>query len=304
MTGFVTLAVGDERYYRLAANLLCSYRLNGNCNAPFAIFADRRNKYTDMFDKVIIMENPTLSYLDKLEMLNMPPYEHNIFIDADCLIYNDVALLLENSQLSGVRCYGKAHELTSADGWFLLDDIGEYKDRIKFIPSMHGGIIFFAADDLTQSIYNLALTIASDYQKYRFKYFEKPADEPILALSTAVNNCPPIDWDTEKNYLAYCFFPTVKNISMNIRKQHLSYIPNQSSRVCREGTVVLHWQNYNTKKPIYYREVDRMSMGEICTEFRFFVRWIVYHVMTFCSRSLGWLKRHLASFVGKGEQTR
>lgn len=37
MTGFVTLAVGDDRYYKLAANLLQSYRLNGNCDAPFAI---------------------------------------------------------------------------------------------------------------------------------------------------------------------------------------------------------------------------------------------------------------------------
>ena len=43
MTGFVTLAVGDDRYYKLAANLLQSYRLNGNCDAPFAIFADRMN---------------------------------------------------------------------------------------------------------------------------------------------------------------------------------------------------------------------------------------------------------------------
>ena len=90
MTGFVTLAVGDERYYQLAANLLRSYRLNGNCQAPFAIFADRENEYTAMFDKVVLMQSPHRSYLDKLEMLATPPFEHNIFIDADCLIYNDI----------------------------------------------------------------------------------------------------------------------------------------------------------------------------------------------------------------------
>lgn len=52
MTELVALSVGDERYYELAADFLYSYRLNGNCNAPFV---DKENKYTDMFDKVITM---------------------------------------------------------------------------------------------------------------------------------------------------------------------------------------------------------------------------------------------------------
>lgn len=68
MTGFVTLAVGNEHYYKLAANLLQSYRLNGNSNAPFAIFADRENEYTVLFDKVILMDSPHLSYMDKLNI--------------------------------------------------------------------------------------------------------------------------------------------------------------------------------------------------------------------------------------------
>ena len=45
--GFVTLAVGDERYYKLAFNLLLSYRYHNKSSIPFAIIADRKNKYTD-----------------------------------------------------------------------------------------------------------------------------------------------------------------------------------------------------------------------------------------------------------------
>lgn len=43
--GFVTLAVGDEKYFRLAANLLNSYKLQTLYPMPFAIIADRENKY-------------------------------------------------------------------------------------------------------------------------------------------------------------------------------------------------------------------------------------------------------------------
>ncbi len=45
MRGFVTLAVGHEKYYKLAANLLKSYKYNTAKSVPFAIIADRRNKY-------------------------------------------------------------------------------------------------------------------------------------------------------------------------------------------------------------------------------------------------------------------
>ena len=67
--GFVTLATGDERYYRLARNLLRSYR--HSCSTPmrFAIIADRHNAYTAEFDDVVIMEHATRSWADKLEML-------------------------------------------------------------------------------------------------------------------------------------------------------------------------------------------------------------------------------------------
>lgn len=67
--GFITLATGKEEYYRLAENLLRSYRLFCNFPLPFAILADQKNKYTDQFDDVIIFPNGSShSYLDKLSL--------------------------------------------------------------------------------------------------------------------------------------------------------------------------------------------------------------------------------------------
>ena len=88
--GFVTIATGHERYYRMARNLLRSYRQNCSERVRFALIADRRNEYTEEFDDVVILENPANNWMDKLELLCNCPYDENIFIDADCLVYRDI----------------------------------------------------------------------------------------------------------------------------------------------------------------------------------------------------------------------
>lgn len=92
--GFVTLAVGDDRYYRLAANLLLSYRYHTDSAMPFAIVADKENEWTKIFDKVVILPNPSFSYMDKIELLSHLAWDDNVFIDADCLIFKDIKSLL------------------------------------------------------------------------------------------------------------------------------------------------------------------------------------------------------------------
>ena len=88
--GFVTIATGDDRYYRIAVNLLRSYRKNCEKPMPFAVIADRVNEFTDEFDDVIILDNPTLSWMDKMRLLDSCPYDENLVLDADCLVYQDI----------------------------------------------------------------------------------------------------------------------------------------------------------------------------------------------------------------------
>ena len=88
--GFVTIATGKTHYYRIAKNLLDSYRVNASGAFPFAIICDRENEYTAAFDKVVMLDNPTHSYMDKLRLFDCLPWEETIFIDADCLVYGDI----------------------------------------------------------------------------------------------------------------------------------------------------------------------------------------------------------------------
>jgi len=51
-TGFVTLAMGHERYFQMAYHLLALYRYSvaDESQYSFAIIADKENDYTHLFD--------------------------------------------------------------------------------------------------------------------------------------------------------------------------------------------------------------------------------------------------------------
>lgn len=258
MRGFVTLAVGSKRYYKLALNLLKSYRHNSANPVPFAIIADRENYYTKQFDKVIILEKPTFSYMDKIQMLKTPPFDNNIFVDADCLAYGDLNEYWKYCGIfEGVSCFGKALPVTSQEGWFEITDVGEHCDDLEFIPQMHGGIIFFHNDKVTRRIYKQSCKIAENYLQYRFKYFDKPADEPILALSMAINKIRPIELPEQDAGRMFLFYPTAKKIVTNIREKKLCYMNKKDNWI--ENVLLLHWQNLNTKKPQYKIEIVRLN---------------------------------------------
>lgn len=143
--------------------------------------------------------------------------------------------------------------MNSKEGWFNIEDIGEYAKKISFIPQMHGGICFIRKGKNCENIYNLALKIVEDYNCFKFKYFEKPADEPILALSSAVYNCKPTIMKPEY----YIFYPCTKTLKVDIFNGKLSYT-TENMKVDDIG-VLVYWQNLNTKKALYKFEVDVLN---------------------------------------------
>lgn len=88
--GFITIATGEEKYYRFAVNLLMSYRLYCPNPMPFAIMCDQENTYTAEFDQTVLFRKSEHPYFDKFELLKLAPYDETIFIDADCLAYGDL----------------------------------------------------------------------------------------------------------------------------------------------------------------------------------------------------------------------
>lgn len=243
--GFVTIATGKEHYYRIAYNLLCSYRLNAG-GYPFAIICDRENKYTAEFDKTVHIEDPTNSYMDKLRIFDFLPYDETIFIDADCLVYGNIDRWWELFENAGdCSVFGCAYEELSTDrGWFRTDGMGKYRERIKFVPSFSGGVYFLRNTETCAKVFEIAKEAAADYCKYPFAIFKNPADEPVIALGMAVEGCRPVDCSDVGLYTYRLF----TKADITVPQAQWYYLEKW------RPIILIHWGNFGTMKAFYLFE--------------------------------------------------
>lgn len=103
------------------------------------------------------------------------------------------------------------------------------------------------------------MDIAHNYTDFHFAMFDKPADEPILALSMAVNGLYPIDTGDRYGANYFVFYPITKVVKADLSTNRLSYSLN--GEFWEHNVLLLHWQNCITRKAIYKRELNRMFYG-------------------------------------------
>ncbi len=261
--GFVTIATGKEQYYRIAANLLRSYRYHSAAPEPFAIICDRTNKYTDLFDKVIIMDDPSFSYADKLRLPEYIPFDENIFIDADSLVYKDINdFWTAFDGADDFSAFGSNYPPDSKSGWFRKEDMGIYRDRVQYIPEFIGGVYFLRKTAVIHEFYETVKHIRSTYHDYTFRQFADVADEPVYALAmsvfgfrTAADKSPDI-----------CFFPHHTFFESDISLGKVIY---ESRYLPERGQIpeayIVHWGSGSTKGFLYSMEeyrLDRICAGK------------------------------------------
>ena len=255
--GFITVATGKEEYYQLAANLLRSYHLFCNKPLPFAILADQKNRYTDKFDDVIIFpDGATHSYLDKLSLGEYLPYDINIFIDSDCLAYGDLNQLFDYfKDADDFSCFGRVLPLDDKTGWFEYENLGDLKKKVTYVVGLHGGIYYMKKGGTCQKIFEVAKTFIPDYPKFKFKgRFNTPGDEPLIALSMAVNGCHPIPFVSE----AICCYWE--------HKDHMVLdLPRGQARVeetPKYNAILVHWGTRYTRRLEYQKQVALLKILE------------------------------------------
>ena len=249
--GYVTIATGKTHYYKIAKNLLESYRLNASGNYPFAIICDRDNKYTAAFDKVVRMDNPTNSYMDKLRLFDCLPWEETIFIDADCLVYGDIDRWWKLFEENGSPCsvFGCAYaDLDTDRGWFRTAGMGEFRDQIHFVPSFSGGVYYLTKTEDCKKVFDIAKYAAARYRDYPFAIFRDPADEPVIALGMAVANCRPTDCSDVGLY-TYRRFTHADILAPQAEWQYQGQW---------RPILLIHWGNFGTMKAFYLFECAKM----------------------------------------------
>lgn len=178
----MTLATGNIVYYKMAANLLASFRIH-NPDVPFAIICDRKNEYTEQFDDVIVLEKANGNYIDKFSLLVNSPYDESIFIEPDCLIYRNIDffwdLLSHESNCSSFGWNsGGLHRWFNTDETRtrLLELVPE-TDKNTIVPLFNPGYIFVRKGSQCQKMYEDCLAAA-----------ERINEDPMLSAYSPLSN--------------------------------------------------------------------------------------------------------------------
>lgn len=253
--GFITIATGKEQYYEIARNLLRSYRFTTKNTLPFSLLCDTENEYTKEFDDVCIFENPTRSYLDKLNMFDLLPYDINIFIDADCLAFRDINRLFEEfSNADDFCCYGRVLPLDNKTGWFEYENLNaDLQKQIDYVVGLHGGIYYMRKTEKCKKVLDDAKAFSLNYADYKFKgKFETPGDEPLVALSMAVNKCKPIPHDFSS---LICWWEHENLFKLNITN-HYAYCTPLNTK-----TDIVHWGTRFTRSIPYCKEISALELN-------------------------------------------
>lgn len=251
--GFITIATGDEQYYKIAVNLLRSYRLFSAQPLPFAILADRENAFTAEFDDVRILDPAHRNYLDKLDMFEQLPYDVNIFIDADCLAYGDLNRLFDVFQKADdFSCFGRVLPLEDKTGWFEYERLGNLQSQVDYVVGLHGGIYYMRKTEKCRAVLQTARDLVPHYGEYGFKgNFSTPGDEPLVALSMALHNCRPIPHEVRS---ILCYWEHVGKMNLNLPKG-CAFASDIGVK-----TELLHWGTRFTKTPLYRKQVADMNV--------------------------------------------
>lgn len=292
--GFVTLATGKEIYYKMAANLLASFRLY-NPGVPFAIICDSENQYTDLFDDVVVLEKANGNYMDKFSLLIKSPYDESIFIEPDCLVYRNLDffwdLLSADYDYSsfgwnngGIECWFKSEETRRR-----LSDIVPELDYDATAPLFNPGYMFIRKGRKCQKMYEDCLRIAraiendsllSTYPSILCK--GKLRDDPIFNIAMAING---FSCNAKPSKGKCIFLPSKYTINkIDIIKGKLDVTDKNGKKF--EDCALLHfstrkaleeglylWQTIlvglKTKNSCLYKFLNNSVFGALCNIFRF-----------------------------------
>ena len=255
--GFITIATGKEEYYRLAQNLLRSYRYFCPDPLPFALLCDRENEYTKAFDDVILFRNGAAnSYLDKLELADYQPYDETIFIDADCLAYGDLNMLFSEFAASDdMSCYGRTLPLDDKTGWFEYENLGAWQSRVSYVVGLHGGIYYLRRGEAVKAVFDTARQLVPDYAQFRFKgKFTNPGDEPLVALAMAIQGCHPTPF---RGGTICCYWEHADDLEIDISTGTARLRSEPDKRYN-----LMHWGTRFTRALEYRRQLELLGILE------------------------------------------
>lgn len=270
MKGFITIATGAKHYYKIAANLLLSYRYFTKNPLPFAIIAEEKNEYTALFDDVIITTEAKRSFLDKFLLLKLCPYDETIFIDADSLAFGDLNVLWEQfadaTDFSAIGANCGIEDVKTA--WYNIEDLGEYGQGLTYKCKVHAGVCYIRNTDKVKTMYQDCMELYHNYEKMYFHTCPHSVDECVFGVAMPRNGMKTTSEDI--NLLAV--YPFLVKIRASAWEGPF-YCKTRWNAQTDHG-ILIHFGTANTHEALYrfneeqlkllpnYPEKDKVPLGK------------------------------------------
>ncbi|WP_207422788.1 hypothetical protein [Desertivirga brevis] len=192
----ITIATGKQLYIDLAVNLARSFIVwHHNSDISFFIVTDNRNSIpTEILEKINIINIAPgelgEGFSSKLYLDRLAPEGQTLFIDSDCLIFENLGHLFDKFKGHSVSVVGGYIK----DGeWF--GDIKKICNefRVPHIPKFNGGIYYLEKNPISQAVYQTARELELRYDAIGFvRLRNRPNDEVIMALAMQLHGQTPL----------------------------------------------------------------------------------------------------------------
>lgn len=253
--GFVTVATGSY-YCRLAKNMIMSYRLFSSGKYPFYVITDEKgvDRLKKYFDGVIVMKDPSYTFMDKIAVYENSPFEETVFLDADINIVNDISGMFDAFEQNGspVSCLGRMIPISDTARPIHFGDVAVEHFHLTEYIAFNGGVYYFKKSEKATAFIRFILDeLVPNYERYELKVFRtgQMADEPLIGLAMLVQNMKPAL--IEKHHLG--LVQDMKTLSWDMKSRSATH--NRYGEVI--STIILHYGTHNTyhKKYVYYNAI-------------------------------------------------
>jgi hypothetical protein len=185
--GFLTIAIGAERYLRQAEILSASLR-RSMPGIPIAIVSDSETMRAHCDVLIPVDRSMPIATAQKLLLDCYSPFEETLFIDSDCIAVRSFA-----NELDEMRSYPITPIVDRA---IPIDGKDEYVDDLRAtltkvggqaFPKFNGGVYYFRRCAEATAVFAAAREYFNDYRQYGLKAFDRggPGDETVIALALA-----------------------------------------------------------------------------------------------------------------------
>ena len=197
MKSVITLAVGKKIYIEMALNLAKSFLIwNKGNGIEFILVTDRIDIVAKsiIYKDITVIEINTKDYDDgfaiKLHLDKFIKTNETVFIDCDCLVYNDLTSTFEKFENHSFSSIGEV--CNSGDFFGNVSSICK-QFGLDSLPRFVGAVYFVRKSTIATEIFEYARQLKPNYDDIGLVRLRgKENEEPLLAISMAKHNQKPI----------------------------------------------------------------------------------------------------------------